>query len=56
MTRQSFKLYHLAVILRHETSLGIAVPVESLWTRSAVSYPWGFIIYDIFSVNTRFIP
>jgi len=25
--------------------LGTPVPVESLWVRSIVSYPWGFIIY-----------
>ena len=31
MTKQSFKLYRLAVILlRRKTSLGTAVPVESL--------------------------
>ena len=49
--KQSLKFYRLAVIeknlLRHETSLGTAVPrpVESLWVRGAFSYPWGFIIY-----------
>ena len=47
--KQSLKFYRLAVIeqnlLRHETSLGTAVPrpVESLWVRGTFSYPWGLL-------------
>jgi len=52
ISRQSQTLPLGCSRIERETSLGTEVPVENLWSHSAVSYPWGFIIYGLINLES----